>query len=94
MDGCELARQVRSNKSLRGCFIVAISGYGNEDQRRRCREAGVDLFLAKPVNLEVLESLLKLEGDRCGLLQKTGDGNSPKVLTCQPSHRGFLIHLP
>ena len=72
MDGCDIAREVRSTKSLRGCFIVAISGYGNSDQRRRCREAGVDIFLVKPVNLEVLESLLMLESDHCGLLHKTG----------------------
>jgi len=67
MDGCELARQLRSDARLRGCFIAVITGYGSAQQRRRCQEAGVDLFLVKPVNPTILEFLLALEGERMAL---------------------------
>jgi len=63
MDGCELARQLRSDAGLKGCFIAVITGYGSAQQRRHCREAGVDLFLVKPVDPTILESLLTLEGE-------------------------------
>jgi CheY-like chemotaxis protein len=63
MDGCEMARQLRLDPRLDGCFIVAITGYGDEEQRTRCRKAGVDLLLVKPVDSLVLESLLALEGN-------------------------------
>lgn len=62
MDGCELARQLRLDARLQGCFIAVVTGYGSDQQRRHCREAGVDLFLVKPVDPTILESLLTLEG--------------------------------
>jgi CheY-like chemotaxis protein len=63
MDGCALARQMRLDSRLRGCFIVAITGYGDSEQRRRSYDAGINLFLVKPVDPAVLETLLNLEGD-------------------------------
>jgi len=63
MDGCAIARQLRSDPQLQGCFIVAITGYGDAEQRRRCYEAGINEFLIKPVDHVVLESLLNLESD-------------------------------
>ncbi len=66
MDGCALARQLRLDPRVRGCFIVAITGYGDAEQRRRCYDAGINVFLVKPVDDGVLETLLKLEGDHVG----------------------------
>jgi CheY-like chemotaxis protein len=63
MDGYALARQLRLNPRLQGCFIVAITGYGDDEQRRRSYESGINLFLVKPVDPIVLEKLLQLEGD-------------------------------
>ena len=63
MDGCALARQLRVNPRLQGCFIVAITGFGDAEQRRRCYEAGVNVFLVKPVDPAFLEALLNLQGD-------------------------------
>ena len=63
MDGCALARQLRVNPLTQGCFIVAITGYGNAEQRRRCYESGINVFLVKPVDLAFLEALLNLHGD-------------------------------
>lgn len=61
MDGCAVARQLRLDPRLQGCFIVAITGYGDAEQRRRCYEAGINVFLVKPVDHVVLETLLNLE---------------------------------
>jgi CheY-like chemotaxis protein len=61
-DGCSVARQLRLDPRLQGCFIVAITGYGDAEQRRRCYAAGINVFLVKPVDHVVLERLLNLEG--------------------------------
>jgi CheY-like chemotaxis protein len=39
-------------------MLVAMTGYGKEEDRRRSREAGFDAHLVKPVNLEDLQVLL------------------------------------
>ncbi len=37
--------------------LIALTGWGNEEDRRRSREAGIDHHLVKPVDLNVLEDL-------------------------------------
>ena len=61
MDGCALARQLRLDSRLQGCFIVAITGYSDADLRSQCYDAGINLFLVKPVDHVLLETLLNLE---------------------------------
>jgi DNA-binding response OmpR family regulator len=51
--GYEVARRLRAEPAL----LVAMTGPGPED-RGRCREAGFDLYLTKPVDLVVLRELL------------------------------------
>jgi CheY-like chemotaxis protein len=63
MDGCSLARQLRLEPRLQGCFIVAITGYGDVEQRRRSYDAGINIFLVKPVDPQFLETLLNLESE-------------------------------
>lgn len=58
MDGCEVARRLRQMSRLDGTRLVALTGWGQEDDRRRTREAGFDRHLVKPLQPEVLESLL------------------------------------
>jgi two-component system, sensor histidine kinase len=57
MDGYEVARRLRraKGKALR---IVALTGYGQDEDRQRTREAGFDEHLTKPVFPEVLKSAL------------------------------------
>ena len=57
MDGCELARRLRYEPGLEGMMLVALTGYGQERDRRRTEEAGFDHHLVKPVSLEVLERM-------------------------------------
>jgi two-component system CheB/CheR fusion protein len=58
MDGYEVARKVRSLPHLAGVFLIAVTGYGQEQDRRRAKEAGFDYHLTKPVCLDSLHSLL------------------------------------
>jgi CheY-like chemotaxis protein len=61
MDGYELARRVRSEPHGAELTLIALSGWGNDEDRQRSREAGIDHHLVKPVDLHVLEELLARE---------------------------------
>ena len=58
MDGYEVARRIRASAGGRELTLVALSGWGQEEDRRRSREAGIDHHLVKPVDLGTLERLL------------------------------------
>jgi PAS domain S-box-containing protein len=58
MDGYELARRLRGYPETRGALIVALTGWGQEADRRRSAEAGFDHHLVKPVDLETLRGLI------------------------------------
>jgi signal transduction histidine kinase/ActR/RegA family two-component response regulator len=54
MDGLELARRFRNDPRLAGVRLIALTGWGQEEDRRRTREAGFDLHLVKPAEPDVL----------------------------------------
>jgi two-component system CheB/CheR fusion protein len=58
MDGLELARRMRQHPFGRNVTLVALTGWGQERDRRRTRDAGIDHHLVKPVDLDALRSLL------------------------------------
>ncbi|HUP92621.1 MAG TPA: ATP-binding protein [Solimonas sp.] len=58
MDGYEVARRLRQELKLSGTVVLALSGYAQERDRQRSREAGFDHHLAKPVDVERLQALL------------------------------------
>jgi PAS domain S-box-containing protein len=58
MSGYEVARRVRQRADVREATLIALTGWGQEDDRRQTREAGFDHHLLKPVNIDVLRSLL------------------------------------
>ncbi|HEY6248090.1 MAG TPA: PAS domain S-box protein [Pyrinomonadaceae bacterium] len=63
MDGYEVAKRLRQNPQLKDLRLIALTGYGQDSDRQRSREAGFDAHVVKPVdwrNLsELLESLMK-----------------------------------
>ncbi|HEX6998268.1 MAG TPA: PAS domain S-box protein [Gammaproteobacteria bacterium] len=61
VDGYTVAQALRKEPELAGCLIVAVSGYGQERDRKRSREAGVDLHLVKPVEFARLLEVLGTE---------------------------------
>jgi two-component system CheB/CheR fusion protein len=58
MDGYQLARQLRQQEGLNKSVLIAITGYGQEEDQRRAQEAGFDHHLIKPVDPAELEKLL------------------------------------
>ena len=58
MDGYEVARQLRTRFPDRKPMLVAITGWGQEDDRRRARAPGFDHHLVKPADLVALQELL------------------------------------
>jgi CheY-like chemotaxis protein len=59
LDGCEVARRLRERAAGKTPLLIAVTGYGQEADRRRSREAGMLLHLLKPVDPEELEKLLE-----------------------------------
>jgi signal transduction histidine kinase/ActR/RegA family two-component response regulator len=58
LDGYAVARAVRNDALLTGVRLVALSGYGQPDDRKRTAQAGFDAHLVKPVDVEVLVAAL------------------------------------
>jgi|HubBroStandDraft_5_1064220.scaffolds.fasta_scaffold07488_3 PAS domain S-box-containing protein len=58
MDGYEIAERLRELPESARTVLVAITGYGQDEDRRRSREAGIDHHLVKPVSPETLHKLL------------------------------------
>ena len=59
MNGYEVATRLRQDPALKEAMLVAVSGYGEEGDRRRSREAGFDQHLVKPVDPLVLLTLMR-----------------------------------
>src|SRR5579871_5333729 len=57
LDGYQVARRLRSELGS-GIFLIACTAYGSPDDRRRALEAGFDLHLRKPMDLDLLAQWL------------------------------------
>jgi PAS domain S-box-containing protein len=66
MDGYEVARRLRGQQELEGVLLVAVTGYGQDEDRRRSREAGFDAHLVKPVELDEIRQQLKAAAGNAG----------------------------
>ena len=60
MDGYHVARHLRREPVTERAYIVALTGYGGEEDRRRAEAVGFDQHLTKPVEMERLQSILSL----------------------------------
>jgi CheY-like chemotaxis protein len=60
MSGLEVARQLRQRPDGQSVFLVAMTGYGNVEDRSRCQAAGCNLHLLKPADPQHLQWLLAL----------------------------------
>jgi CheY-like chemotaxis protein len=58
MDGYELAARLREIPDLQSMTLIALTGYGQESDRRRTRQAGFHHHLVKPVDLRAVEEVL------------------------------------
>jgi two-component system CheB/CheR fusion protein len=58
MNGYEVARRIRENPALQHVMLVAQTGWGQDEERRRSKEAGFDRHLVKPVDINTVQELL------------------------------------
>jgi PAS domain S-box-containing protein len=61
-DGYQVARRIRQEPSCARVVLIAVSGYGQEEDRRRALAAGFDRHLIKPVDVDALLALLARSG--------------------------------
>lgn len=59
MDGYQLAGHLRRDESVKDATLIAISGYGQEEDLRQAREAGFDHHLVKPIISDQLIKILE-----------------------------------
>lgn len=59
MDGYEVARRIRRHDEIKETFLVALTGYGQEEDRRRAIEAGFNCHMTKPTSIDTLVQLLR-----------------------------------
>jgi two-component system CheB/CheR fusion protein len=64
MDGYEVARRIREDPGLDDVLLVALTGYGRDEDRSRSRESGFEHHLVKPVDLGTLHGVLAEAGAR------------------------------
>lgn len=57
-DGYAVARTLRSDEQFRTTLLIAITGYGREEDVRKATDAGFNLHLAKPVDAVALAQLV------------------------------------
>ncbi|HYV97340.1 MAG TPA: ATP-binding protein [Gemmatimonadaceae bacterium] len=58
MDGYEVARRVRAHPDFKDITLIALTGWGQDEDRRRSRAAGFDYHLIKPADIDALQVLL------------------------------------
>jgi CheY-like chemotaxis protein len=68
MNGYEVARRLRADPALSRAVVVALTGWGSEEDKRQSREAGFDFHLTKPVEVTAIQTILA---------QTNGGGGQP-----------------
>jgi PAS domain S-box-containing protein len=58
LSGYDVARALRADPRLASAFLIALTGYGRDEDQRHAREAGFDLHLTKPVDFDALRRAL------------------------------------
>ncbi len=59
MNGYETARRMRADPATKNVVLVAVTGYGQEEDRRRSLQAGFDQHAVKPVGIDRLSQILR-----------------------------------
>jgi CheY-like chemotaxis protein len=59
IDGYEVARQIRGTPLGKGALLVALTGWGRNEDRQRTASAGFDAHIVKPIDYEQLTQLIR-----------------------------------
>jgi CheY-like chemotaxis protein len=82
MNGYDVAQALRAQPQFSHVHIAAVTGWGQDEDRRRAREAGCDSHFTKPLSPAALEELLgkiaapELDDSRAGATPRTRHGDS------------------
>jgi CheY-like chemotaxis protein len=60
IDGFEVARRIRSRQGPQKVMLIALTGWGQEQDKKRAAQAGFDEHLTKPLNLDLLRMLMNV----------------------------------
>jgi CheY-like chemotaxis protein len=72
LDGFEVTRRLHERTTPKRAFVITVSGYGGDEDRRQSAEAGADVHLLKPADPEALSRLLeRLRHTCCPCLSRT-----------------------
>jgi len=66
MSGYEVAEQIRANPALSDTVLVAMTGYGQAEDKKRSRQAGITHHLVKPVEPSLIQKVLSSLGEARG----------------------------
>ena len=55
MDGYAIARTIRQDAELKNVYLIAISGYAEDEDQQLARQAGFDEYYVKPIDLKFLD---------------------------------------
>src|SRR4051794_23370154 len=58
LNGYEVAQRIRENEWGQGMFLIAVTGWGQDEDRQRSSEVGLNVHMVKPVEPAALERLL------------------------------------
>jgi CheY-like chemotaxis protein len=58
IDGFEVARRIRALPNTKSTLLVALTGYGRDEDKERTRAAGFDYHMTKPVEIDALRGLV------------------------------------
>jgi PAS domain S-box-containing protein len=64
LDGYGVAGELRRDPETAGARVIAVTGYGAEEDRRRSQEAGFDMHLTKPLDPETLKEVLSEDDEK------------------------------
>ncbi len=67
MSGIDVALALRKRPGAAGIRIVALTGWGRDEDRRQTREAAFDYHLTKPADPEILEQMLREIAEQAGV---------------------------
>lgn len=85
MDGYQVARELRQKPALQKALIVALTGYGRDEDKKQAQEAGFDLHLTKPIDLGSLRRTLAQVKETAAALPPPASAASRPETTRRPS---------
>jgi CheY-like chemotaxis protein len=72
MNGYEVAQQIRGQAWGKNMMLVAVTGWGQEADKQRTRNAGFDFHLVKPADFDRLKAILDMPGPAAAI-ERTAD---------------------